>query len=215
MSIATRKSQTRSISPRRWLATITAIPNSAPVRLTSESISSRPSGSRPLVGSSSSSSRGSVDERLGELDPLLHAGRIATDRAIALLVQPDVAQHLGGAFAGRRRGQPRHARHVADEIGRESRPAAGSPTRACSRRTGGSWCRRPRTSMPMTSALPEVGSSSPRRILSSVLLPAPLAPTSPMIPGSSSRLSPVERRDRRLDSAWSGRAGRGAASAQA
>ena len=37
---------------------------------------------------------------------------------------------------------------------------------------------------------PEVGSSRPSRILSSVLLPAPLAPTSPMIPGSRSRVSP-------------------------
>ena len=35
LSMATRKSQTRSISPSRWLATMTAIPNSAPVRLTS------------------------------------------------------------------------------------------------------------------------------------------------------------------------------------
>ena len=58
-SIATRKSQTRSISPSRWLATMTAIPNSVPVRRTSASISSRPAGSRPLVGSSRSSSRGS------------------------------------------------------------------------------------------------------------------------------------------------------------
>ena len=58
-SMATRKSHTRSISPRRWLATMTAMPNSVPVRRTSASISSRPAGSRPLVGSSSSSSRGS------------------------------------------------------------------------------------------------------------------------------------------------------------
>ena len=57
--MATKKSLTRSISPSRWLHTITAMPNSRPVRRTSSSISSRPAGSRPLVGSSSSSRRGS------------------------------------------------------------------------------------------------------------------------------------------------------------
>ena len=46
-----------------------------------------------------------VDERLGELDPLLHAGRIAADRPVALLVQADVAEHLGGPLAGRGPGQ--------------------------------------------------------------------------------------------------------------
>src|SRR5262245_7594527 len=45
-----------------------------------------------------------VDERLGELDPLLHAGRIAADRSIALLEQADVAEHFGGALAGGRGG---------------------------------------------------------------------------------------------------------------
>src|SRR6516225_9114588 len=42
----------------------------------------------------------------------------------------------------------------------------------------------------MTDARPEVGGNSPSRILINVLLPAPLAPTSPMIPGSSSSVSP-------------------------
>ena len=58
-SIATRKSQTRSISPRRCDARTIAIPNSVPVRRTSPSMSSRPAGSSPFVGSSSSSSCGS------------------------------------------------------------------------------------------------------------------------------------------------------------
>ena len=101
-SMATRKSQTRSISPRRWLATMTAIPNSVPVRRTSaehlvaagrvEAVGRLVEQQQPRV----------VDERLGELDPLLHAGRVAADRAVALLVQPDVAQHLGRPLAGRR-----------------------------------------------------------------------------------------------------------------
>ena len=48
-----------------------------------------------------------VDERLGELDPLLHAGRVAADRAVALLVQPDVAEDLGRPLAGGRRSAGR------------------------------------------------------------------------------------------------------------
>ena len=102
-SIATRKSQTRSISPSRWLATMTAIPNSVPVRRTSaehlvaagrvEAVGRLVEQQQPRV----------VDERLGELDPLLHPGRVAADRAVALLVQADVAQDLGRPLAGRRR----------------------------------------------------------------------------------------------------------------
>jgi hypothetical protein len=59
-----------------------------------------------------------VDERLGELDPLLHPGRVAADGAVALLVQPDVAEDLGGPLAGGGPGQAGHPRHVADEVGR-------------------------------------------------------------------------------------------------
>ena len=59
-----------------------------------------------------------VDERLGQLDPLLHAGRIAADRPVALLVQADVAQHLGGPLAGSGPWQAGHLRHVPDEVGR-------------------------------------------------------------------------------------------------
>jgi hypothetical protein len=46
-----------------------------------------------------------------------------------------------------------------------------------------------RTSRSMTRALPDVGSISPSRSLRRVLLPAPLAPTSPTMPGSISRVS--------------------------
>ncbi len=60
---------------------------------------------------------GIVDERLGELDPLLHAGGVAADLAVALLVQSDVAEHLGRAFAGRRPRQAGDAGHVGHELG--------------------------------------------------------------------------------------------------
>jgi hypothetical protein len=59
-----------------------------------------------------------VDERLSELDPLFHAGRIAADRAVPLFVQADVAKDLGGSFAGRRSRQSRHQREVRDDVGR-------------------------------------------------------------------------------------------------
>jgi len=59
-----------------------------------------------------------VDERLGELDPLLHPGRVPADRAVALFVEPDVPQHLGRAFARRGAREAGHARHLGDEVGR-------------------------------------------------------------------------------------------------
>ena len=43
---------------------------------------------------------GVVDEGLGQLDALLHAGGVAADLAVALLVQADVAQHFGRSLAG-------------------------------------------------------------------------------------------------------------------
>ena len=54
-----------------------------------------------------------------------------------------------------------------------------------------------RTSRSKTVASPDVGSSRPRRILSSVLLPAPFEPTSPTIPRLDVDRQPVERGDRR------------------
>ena len=59
-----------------------------------------------------------VDEGLGELDALAHPGRVAADRPVALLVQPDVTEHLGGPFAGRGRRQAGQLGEVGDELGR-------------------------------------------------------------------------------------------------
>ena len=41
-----------------------------------------------------------MNERLGQLHALFHAGGIAADRPVALLVQADVTEHLGRSFAG-------------------------------------------------------------------------------------------------------------------
>ncbi len=58
-SMAISESQIRSTSPSRCEQTTTEMPNSVPIRWISASIASRPAGSSPLVGSSSSSRSGS------------------------------------------------------------------------------------------------------------------------------------------------------------
>ena len=129
---------------------------------------------------------GVVDERLGELDALLHARRVAADLAVALLEQADVPQRFGGAFAGGGAGQAVDLGHVRDELrrahidrqavvlGHVANVLAELGALRRGRRSPAAW------------AEPLVGGSSPSRILMSVLLPAPFAPTSPMMPGSSS-----------------------------
>ena len=57
--MATSQSQTRSTSPSRCEQTTTEMLNSVPIRWIRVSIASRPAGSRPLVGSSSSNRSGS------------------------------------------------------------------------------------------------------------------------------------------------------------
>ena len=130
-----------------------------------------------------------VDERLGELHALLHAGRVAADRPVPLLEQPDVAQDLGGPLPGGRGRQPGHLGEVRDELGRRvvgrQRVVLGhvaDELADAGALAGG-------VEVHDLRARRRSAGSSPSRILSSVLLPAPFAPTSPMIPGSSSRLS--------------------------
>ena len=55
-------------------------------------------------------------ERLREFDALLHAGGIRADEAVALFVEADVAERLGGAFARGGGGEARHAAHVRHEV---------------------------------------------------------------------------------------------------
>ena len=58
-----------------------------------------------------------VDERLRELDPLLHAGGVGADRAITLLEEADVPQDLRRPVAGAGAGQAADPRHVENEVG--------------------------------------------------------------------------------------------------
>ena len=59
-----------------------------------------------------------VDEGLRQLRPLLHAGGVAPHRAVPLLGEPDVAQYVGRALAGRDVRKPRHLAHVHDQVAR-------------------------------------------------------------------------------------------------
>jgi len=59
-----------------------------------------------------------VHQRLSEFDPLAHTGRVAADRPVPLLVQPDVAQRVGGPLPRSRRGEPGHACQVYDQLRR-------------------------------------------------------------------------------------------------
>ena len=67
LSRTTTWSLIRSSSPSRWEVTRTAMPNSVPIRRTSASMSSREDGSRPFVGSSSRTSRGSCTSACASL----------------------------------------------------------------------------------------------------------------------------------------------------
>src|SRR6266536_1351845 len=58
-----------------------------------------------------------VYQRLGQLHPLLHAGRVAADLPVPLLVEPDVAQRLRGPFACGGPGQAADPGQVRDELG--------------------------------------------------------------------------------------------------
>ena len=116
-SSTTTWSLTRSSSPSRCEVTSTAIPNSVPIRrISAEHVVAR--GRVEAVGRLVEQHQPRVvHERLGELDPLLHAGRVAADRAVALLGQTDVAQHVGGALAGGGVRQPGHLAQVHDQLG--------------------------------------------------------------------------------------------------
>ncbi len=58
-----------------------------------------------------------VHQRLGQLHPLLHTGRVAAHGAIALLVEADMTQGVRGPLAGGRRRQAGHPGHMHHELG--------------------------------------------------------------------------------------------------
>ena len=115
--IITTWSHTFCTSSSRCVAISTEMPNE-PSRATSASMSSRPTGSRPAVGSSSSTSSGSLDDRLRELRPLPHARRELADRSEPRFVEADEVEDVGRALAGGARGQPAQLAERRDDVGR-------------------------------------------------------------------------------------------------
>ena len=99
------------------MAISTEMPNE-PRRATSASMSSRPSGSSPAVGSSSSTSSRIADDRLRELRALAHAGREPADRPEARFVEADEIEDVGRALARRARGQPAQLTERRHHVGR-------------------------------------------------------------------------------------------------
>ena len=88
------------------------MPNSLPVRRMSRSISLASAGVEAGGGLVEQNHDRIVDEGLGELDALLHAGGILFDVAVALLVEADVAEDIGGASPGGDGGDAAHLGHV-------------------------------------------------------------------------------------------------------
>ena len=62
-----------------------------------------------------------VNERLGQLHPLLHPGRVGPHGPVALLEQPDVAEDVGRAQAGGRAREPADLRQVGEKLGSRDR----------------------------------------------------------------------------------------------
>ncbi len=108
---------------------------------------------------------GIVHQRLRQLDPLLHAGRVGLDVAIARLAEADVEEHLVRALHGvhaRQAGQLAAVRDERDGVhAREC--ARRSP--ACSRRARGCRAAPPATSRPRTRMRPRSGTMKPEQRL--------------------------------------------------
>ena len=83
------------------------MPKSPPIRLIRSSMASRPVRIQSVGRLVEQQQPGIADERLRQLDPLLHAGRVGTDLAVALLVEADVPERLGGTLLGRGGGHVR------------------------------------------------------------------------------------------------------------
>ena len=183
-SIITTWSQTCCTSSSRWVAISTEMPN-VPRRATSASISSRPSGSRPAVGSSSSTSSGSptsawaslVRWRMPVENPLIGRNRASSS--------PTRSRMSDARWRAARAGSPLSSPNV------DTTSAAvwSSGRHSCS----GMYPSRARTpigslatSMPHTSTRPSVGWARPSRRRNVVVLPAPLAPTRPIRPRGTS-----------------------------
>ena len=189
-------SQVTSMSGSRCDDTMTLTP-CAPGRRTSASISSRPFGVHAVGGLVEKQQIGIVDERLRQLDPLLHAGRIGVDVAVARFAEAHVEEDLVRAAAWPRREAGRRARPRTRRSRPRSCPGRGSRSPACSRSGGGR-----REAIAGVEAehahRPARRARKPSSVLSRVVLPAPFGPSRPTAPGPElSRHLTTARRCRR------------------
>ena len=132
---------------------------------------------------------GIVDERLRQLDALLHAGRVGLDVAVARLAEADVVQHFVRALHRVDRRQPGELAAVARRTTRRSCRECARRSRACSRCARGSPAAAAATSSPSTVMRPSDGLTNPSSALSIVLLPAPFGPSSPTAPRAKRALT--------------------------
>ena len=148
----------------------------------SSRISRMPCGSRPLVGSSSTSSRGRAQQRRGQPEPLPHAQRVRPHRPAVDAGQPDLLQRVVDPRPrrwpprrrpGRRRpaarGWPARTGAGTPPAPRPARPTCGSTRRAAARH-------RPAEHLDLARAS---ASTRPSSIRTVVVLPEPLAPRKP------------------------------------
>ena len=171
-----------------------------PSRATSASISSRPSGSSPAVGSSSRTSSGSATSAWASLVRWrmpVEKPPIGRKRASS---SPTRSRTSDARWRAARAGSPPSSPNVATRRRPPSGRAAGSRARACSRAGSARRSGRRRRRCPQTSIVPSVGWASPSSRRNSVVLPAPLAPTSPTRPRGTSTVRPS--RAVRPGSAW-------------
>ena len=190
-AMMTTSSQTSSTRSSWWLEKTTPTPAAARSRTTSVMVA-MPMGSRPLNGSSRTSSSGSCDERRGELDPLLVAVRELLELGLRRGRQGPSAPASGS----RRRWRPCRSCRAAGRSRRAARRPASADTghaaRACSRSAA---ARRDPRPGPASGPRRDPVGPARRCIASSSSCPRRWDPGSPTIrPGRGLERGPVEGR---------------------
>ena len=85
--------QSWSASSRYWVVRNTVVPSALMRRISSHTVS-RLAGSRPVVGSSRKRTCGPVDERRRQVEPALHAARVALDAPVGGVDEVDQLEQL-------------------------------------------------------------------------------------------------------------------------
>jgi hypothetical protein len=189
-SMTATRSHIFSASSRRWLDTMTVRPWSAS-ETSSRRISAIPAGSRPLAGSSSTTTSGSrsraaaIPSRWRIPSEYVATGSSARSASPAA---PSARATPSAPIRSSRANNARFRRPVRDG----ARPGVSirAPIRLITR------CKSVLLSAPSTLQTPDVGLMSPSRQRSAVVLPAPLRPSSPNTPPDGTTRSSLSRATR-------------------